>query len=230
MAVGACLNCSVEKEMKLLKKCGGCRAALYCSTECQKISWRTTHKYSCVYVAPLPNLGVEDFDKRFNKIVDRWVYEWRGILEGYSMAALDLANNPGRHITHAMCMELKYTGSKTPARCFEFMKGRVCPVEDILSRQPDLRVLRDPPSLVGQRVRYVLLFHLEPGSTSVRRCKVRAYAWTDPTLCARLESLHKEVSAIFAETVFEEAKEDFEKSDPNEMRTKRMNPSLPILF
>jgi hypothetical protein len=24
MAVGVCLNCSVEKDMKLLKKCGGC--------------------------------------------------------------------------------------------------------------------------------------------------------------------------------------------------------------
>jgi len=72
------------------------------STECQKISWKTTHKYSCVYVAPLPSLGIEeDFDKRFNKIVDRWVHEWRGIIEMYSMVALDLANYPGRHVTHA---------------------------------------------------------------------------------------------------------------------------------
>jgi len=216
--------------MKLLKKCGGCRAALYCSTECQRDSWKATHKYTCVYVAPLPSLGVEDFDRRFNKIVDRWVHEWRGILEGYSMTALDLANYPGRHLTHAMCMELKYTGSKEPARSFEFMEGRVCPIADILSRQPGLRVLRDPPGLVGQRVRYVLLFHLDPGSKDVRRCKVRAYAWTDPCLTPRLEALNKEMSALFARTIFNVAKENFKTSDPNEIRAGGVNPLLHLLF
>lgn len=216
--------------MKLLKKCGGCRAALYCSTECQRDSWRTTHKYSCVYVTPLPSLGAEDFDKRFNKIVDRWVHEWRGILEGYSMAALDLANYPGRHVTHAMCLELKYTGSKNPAKTFEFMNGRVCPVEGILSKQPNLRVLQDPPSLVGQRVRYVLLFHLEPESSEVQRCKVRAYAWTDRTLCSRLETLNSNMSSTLAKTVFDVAKEDFENGDPKEMRARRLNPASRLLF
>jgi len=216
--------------MKLLKKCGGCRAVLYCSTECQKTSWNTTHKYTCVYVAPLPSLGVEDFDKRFNKIVDRWVHEWRGILEHYSMAALDLANHPGRHVTHSMCMELKYTGNKIPARAFELMEGRISPVQDILSRQPNLRVLRDPPTLTGQRVRYVLVFHLDPGDANIRRCKVRAYAWTVPSLRSTLETLDKRVSKIFAETVFRAAKEDFEKSNPDALRARGVDAPLERLF
>lgn len=46
-------------------------------------------------------MGIKDFDKRFNKVVDRWMYEWRGILEMYALVALDLANHPGRHVTHA---------------------------------------------------------------------------------------------------------------------------------
>jgi len=215
--------------MKFLKKCGGCRAVLYCSTECQKTSWNTTHKYTCVYVAPLPSLGVENFDRRFNKIVDRWAHEWRGVLERYSMVSLDLANHPGRHVTHSMCMNLKYTGSKIPSRCFELTGGSVSPVEDILSKQPNLRVLRDPPSLIGQRVRYVLVFHLDPGNQSVRRCKVRAYAWTVPSLCC-LESLDKRMSAFFAETVFEVAKMDFENADPDQVRARGSDGSLQLFF
>lgn len=52
-------------------------------------------------VAPLPSIGTDDFDKRLNKIVDRWMHEWRGIYERYAVAALDLGNHPGRHVTHA---------------------------------------------------------------------------------------------------------------------------------
>jgi len=208
----------VEKEMKLLKKCGGCGVVLYCSPECQKISWRTTHKFSCVTnVIPLPSMGIKDFDKRFNKVVDRWMHEWRGILEMYSVIALDLANNPGRHVTHAMCMELKYTGSSIPARTFELMGGKVCDVEGILSRQPGLKVLRDPPSLAGQRVRCVMVFHFDSENTTVARCKVRAQAWTDPALHTRL-SLDNETSAILAGGVFHVAKMDFEGSNPDELR------------
>jgi len=215
--------------MRLLKKCGGCGVVVYCSTECQKISWKTTHKYSCVFVAPLPSMGIEDFDKRFNKLVDRWMHEWRGILEGYSLVALDLVNNPGRHVTHAMCMELKYTKSKIPARSFELMKGQVCPVEAILSRQPDLKVLRDPPSLAGQRVRCVMVFHLDIENATVARCKVRAQAWTDPSLHLRCP-VDKETSMMLAKSVFNVAKADFEESDPDEIRAGGVRAALQHLL
>jgi hypothetical protein len=105
----------------------------------------------------------------------------------------------------------------------------VSPVEDILSKQPDLRVLRDPPSLIGQRVRYVLMFHLDPGDAKVQRCKVRAYSWTFPSL-REVESLDKNMSALFAQTVFNLAKRDFETGDPNEIRARGQNPpSQPFL-
>lgn len=102
----------------------------------------------------------------------------------------------------------------------QLMSGRVCPVEEILSKQPDLRVLRDPPSLVGRRVRYVLMFHLDPGNSQVRRCKVRAYAWTvPPSVHLELEALDKGMSAFFAQTVFDLAKRHFEQGDPNQIRS-----------
>lgn len=89
----------------------------------------------------------------------------------------------------------------------------------ILERQPNLKVLRDPPSLVGQRVRYVLLFHYDPENAAVARCKVRALAWTDPSLTSRAP-IDKEVSRRGAEGVFIVAKIDFEKNDPNELRAR----------
>jgi hypothetical protein len=110
------------------------------------------------------------------------------------------------------------------------MQGRVCPVEDILSRQPDLRVLRDPPTLVGRRIRYVLLFHLEPESTGVRRCKVRAYAWTDPAFFSRLEMMDKRMSTVLSETIYRVAKNDFQHANPNEMRSRGQNISRQAPF
>jgi len=203
--------------MKLLKKCGGCGLVLYCSAECQKISWKATHKYSCVSADPLPSIGSKDFDKWYNKTVDRWMHEWRGIFEGYTVAALDLANHPGRHVTHATCLDFKYTGNKAPFRRFEFMSGRVSPVDEILTEQPNLKVLRDPPGLSGLRVRCVMAFHYTK-LDGYSMCKVRAEAWTDPSLQTKWYSMDPTVSALLAETIFESARLQIEKGDPEKMR------------
>ena len=86
-----------------------------------------------------------------------------------------------------------------------------------MSRQPELKVLRDPPSLTGQRVRCVMVFHFDTENTTVARCKVRAQAWTDPSLNMRLP-VDKETSAVLAQTVFSVAKVDFETKDPDALR------------
>lgn len=100
--------------------------------------------------------------------------------------------------------------------------GKVCSIEHILSKQPNLRVLRDPPpSLEGKRVRYVLIFHLDPENSSVQRCKVRAYAWTIPSFPAILRRLDKTLSTIVAETVYSVAKKQFEQDDPKEIAATR---------
>jgi hypothetical protein len=50
------------------------------------------------YLRPV---GVDDpdYDRLFHDNIDRWMHEWRGIVERYSFAALDLANHPRRHET-----------------------------------------------------------------------------------------------------------------------------------
>ncbi|KAK7689834.1 hypothetical protein QCA50_006473 [Cerrena zonata] len=41
-----CYNCGVKGSVKTLQKCSKCKAAKYCSRECQKADW-ATHKPSC---------------------------------------------------------------------------------------------------------------------------------------------------------------------------------------
>jgi TPR repeat protein len=48
-----CRNCSVELPFNKAKVCGRCRAANYCSVECQAADWKKGHKNVCkIYVQP----------------------------------------------------------------------------------------------------------------------------------------------------------------------------------
>ena len=52
---------------------------------------------------------------------DRWIHEWRGIVERCAYSAIDLSNYPE---TRKTCMSVhinpeQYTGDKTPARSFK---------------------------------------------------------------------------------------------------------------
>lgn len=105
----------------------------------------------------------------------------------------------------------------------------MCDVEDILKKQPELKVLRDPPSLAGQRVRCVMVFHFDTEGSTVARCKVRAQAWTDPALHTR-HPLDKEMSMRLADGVFHVAKTDFEKNNPDQLRAGDMATTMRLLF
>ena len=98
------------------------------------------------------------------------------------------------------------------------MRGSVCAVEDILSRQPNLKVLRDPPTLEGERVRCVLTFHYSPGEGPIKVCKVRAQAWSDPLLYPMWYSLSMEASRLLANGIFNFARTEFATGNPNKIR------------
>ena len=99
----------------------------------------------------------------------------------------------------------------------------MCPVEDVLSRQPDLKVLRDPPTLAGQRVRWVMMFRYDSEGAAVARCKVRAQAWTDPSLQSGGYPMNKEMSRFLASTIFDMARSDFEDGKPDEIRAGKVS-------
>lgn len=121
--------------------------------------------------------------------------------------------------------ELRFPCADILTNYFQFMGGSVCPVEDILSRQPNLKVLRDPPSLADeQRVRCVLTFHYRPGQGPIEVCKVRAQAWSVPLLYPIWCSLGGEASTLLANGIFDLAKTEFGTGAPDKIRAREMNP------
>lgn len=43
--VGKCLQC--DSDLKVIKRCGSCKKAYYCSIECQRKHWATAHRFAC---------------------------------------------------------------------------------------------------------------------------------------------------------------------------------------
>ena len=48
--VGVCASCGGGGSLK----CARCKAVIYCSADCQRAHWRSTHKATCVPVASAP--------------------------------------------------------------------------------------------------------------------------------------------------------------------------------
>ena len=86
------------------------------SKECQKLSWKLTHKYTCVRVEIPPEK--EEALKHYGKIINGWYSLWSEYLDHFALMALDLANNPGKNTTHwyvlhQTCRRLSDDGSVT---------------------------------------------------------------------------------------------------------------------
>jgi len=195
---------------------------MYCSRECQELSWKTAHRFTC---SPMPvDKDFQAVDKRYQKMIDSWQHAWRGVLEHYSLVALDLANNPGKDATHCVWMELRFTGDSSHPRKFELVVAKVKSIEEILKDEPKLTTLRDPPHLVGERIHYTVIFHFDQEGTP-ERSFVRSRAWTDLTINTPDQrpppsESEKRLSRKKAEEVFEVAKEAFKSGSPDEIRSK----------
>ena len=100
-------------------------------------------------------------------------------------------------------------------------------MDEILDRHPRLTNLRDPPDLVGQRVRCVLVFH--PKNSRNPTFAVRGLAYTDPSLCLG-SSIDKEMSRNLAKKIFDVAKVEFEEADPDKIRAGELRAALRLLL
>ena len=79
------------------------------SKECQTLSWKASHKINCVpnpTVAALNGTKPEKFSTEWvqlevDKMLSKWMAEWRRCFMEWTMLALDLANHPpNRVVTH----------------------------------------------------------------------------------------------------------------------------------
>jgi len=73
MEVEKCMNCAVyswtqPRDKSALKRCTGCRYALYCSEQCQKEHWHNTHKKHCKYISKRKVLVNGKHDESFCKV------------------------------------------------------------------------------------------------------------------------------------------------------------------
>lgn len=88
-----------------------------------------------------------------------------------------------------------------------------------MDEHPKLTNIRDPPILIGQLIRCVLVFH--SGSYNPR-IEMRGLTCTVPPFVLP----NKEMSRVFAKSVFDLAKADLESADPDKIRAGEMTDPL----
>lgn len=98
------------------------------------------------------------------------------------------------------------------------------PLVEILALHPGLTNLRDPPNLVGKRLRSVLVFRSSHKDNAA--VEIRGLAYTVPGLHFTDDS-DKETSEALGMSAFSTAKADFKSGDPGDMRvTEEMTAAL----
>ena len=208
------------------------------SKECQKLSWKLTHKYTCVPIAVPPE--EEETFKHYAKIIIGWQNVWKWRLDELALMALDLANNPGKNITHwsvarlisedqsnnvflAACGSSSCTPDrKTISRSSRYLhptllflavrysivaeqlhRGCLRTAEEVLAESPRLQIMKDPPPLVGKRIRYATVFHFEEEGKP-NQSFVRGRSWELPKSLepwkdcpAGWDAVHEEIQTLF---------------------------------
>jgi len=92
-------------------------------------------------------------------------------------------------------------------------KGCIRLAEEVLAETPQLQIMKDPPSLIGKRVRYAMVFHFEEKGQARQSC-LRARSRELPTSLevwkgrpAGWEAVYEMIQTIFG-PVDEEVEEE----------------------
>ena len=110
-----------------------------------------------------------------------------------------------------------YTGMNSPPEV-----SRYGPSKLRFSRRGSDRLIRNPPILKGQVIHCLLVFHSGPRNAII---EMSGLARRTPPF----HPLSKEVSTVFARSVFDLVKADLESADPERIRAREMMDSLRLL-
>ncbi|KAJ7616119.1 hypothetical protein FB45DRAFT_1064251 [Roridomyces roridus] len=69
-----CLNCQRVDVQKMFKQCTACQVAYYCSTECQRSEWKSSHRQLCRDLSLCNQLGGSGTKRDWNSM--RFFAEW----------------------------------------------------------------------------------------------------------------------------------------------------------
>jgi len=61
----------------------------------------------------------------------------------------------------------------------QISRGCIRTAEEVLAETPNLQIMRDPPPLIGKRIRYAMVFHFEEEGKP-RQSFVRGRSWELP--------------------------------------------------
>ncbi|EJD39085.1 hypothetical protein AURDEDRAFT_187540 [Auricularia subglabra TFB-10046 SS5] len=127
-ATTQCHNCWAPKSEAKLFLCAQCKAAKYCSKECQKAAW-TEHKVHCK-VAAASREQIDTSTKKIQpfghvpdlptspselaSILQGWTNKHRPLLARSLVHALDLHRDPKAHITKALFVMVDWVSLEKP--------------------------------------------------------------------------------------------------------------------
>ena len=94
----------------------------------------------------------------------------------------------------------------------QIYKGCIRLAETVLAETPQLQIMRDPPSLLGKRVRYAMVFHFEEEGEARQSC-LRARSRELPTSLEAWRGRPAGWEAVYAmiQTIFGAVDEEVEE-------------------
>ncbi|TRM61849.1 hypothetical protein BD626DRAFT_500730 [Schizophyllum amplum] len=210
----ACYYCLKDSEK--VKRCGRCQMVIYCSVECQRASWKATHKQACrphpsvldqsgkTKPAPAPNTK-EWRDLEMDLHLQKWMDLWRNTLTRFAMLALDLCNHgPERPVTHWFAHPLFSVRS-------QIAHAEVHTVEFLDNRFPELRGIVDDPTAFDK-----LRFLIALGDEQDRLWRVRAVQFRNDFESWKAQT-SKQMSKVFADIAAEGLMDAIENLEPHDV-------------
>ncbi|KAF7317441.1 MYND-type domain-containing protein [Mycena chlorophos] len=164
-----------------MQQCSGCKLVCYCSTDCQKLDWKS-HKIKCVKGKLHRPEPLKEQDPRVVLFRDLYItahtYGHFAFAES-AYFGLDLDKDINRASTHFLAITLsRNPGATNPRTLHAFVDSAVLPLSALEARADGAALVAD----FRRRAKNVTIFSLEPSLFGNRITKnVKQLTVGDPT-------------------------------------------------